>query len=50
MYPLNEGNINAFLSAWKDNKIRVVIFGTQSIVRLRYLLLALRFRDRAAFG
>ena len=39
-----------FLSGWRDNRVRVLIFGQNDVIRLRYLATAYRYRNRAAIG
>ena len=49
--PVSEQNVNNFLSGWMDNRVRVLIFTDTSMnIRLRYLILAFQYRERAAFG
>nr|CAG4650887.1 EOG090X049L [Simocephalus serrulatus]SVE94169.1 EOG090X049L [Simocephalus serrulatus] len=43
-------NSGQFLSGWKDNKVRVLLFGKLELVRLRYLTLAFKYRSHAVFG
>jgi len=47
---LDQTNVDIFLNSWWDNRIRVIIFGSTPLIRLRYLLLAFQYRERAAFG
>lgn len=47
---VNDGNINAFLSGWQDNKVRALVFEKTEVVRLRYLLMAFYYRERVVFG
>ncbi|XP_054716062.1 dnaJ homolog subfamily C member 16-like [Uloborus diversus] len=47
---LTDSNIVDFLNGWHDNRIRVLIFSRAESVRLRYFILAFRFRNRAAMG
>jgi hypothetical protein len=48
--PIDATNVEIFLNSWTDNRIRVLIFGMGTNVRLRYSLLAFQYRERAAFG
>jgi len=48
--PIDEENWNEFLSGWKDNKVRVLLFGRMELVRLRYLALAFKYKTHATFG
>lgn len=50
MTTINEDNWNEFLNGWKDNKVRVLLFGKMELVRLRYLALAFKYKTRATFG
>nr|CAH0101702.1 unnamed protein product [Daphnia galeata] len=43
-------NSDQFISGWKDNKVRVILFGKLELVRLRYLTLAFKYRSHAVFG
>ena len=47
---VNDANVDAFLSGWMDNKVRVLLFGKIDVIRLRYLTTAFKYRERAAFG
>lgn len=47
---LDQSNVDLFLNSWWDNRIRVIVFGSTPLIRLRYLLLAFQYRERAAFG
>lgn len=47
---INADNVDQFLSGWKDNRVRGLIFEPRSPMRLRYLISAFHFRDRVAFG
>ncbi len=47
---LDQTNVDYFLNSWWDNRIRVIIFSSTPLIRLRYLLLAFQYRERAAFG
>ncbi|XP_063228337.1 dnaJ homolog subfamily C member 16 isoform X2 [Bacillus rossius redtenbacheri] len=48
--PINDDNVDVFLSGWVDNRVRALIFERHEAVRLRYLLMAFYYRDRVAFG
>jgi len=48
--PINDENADEFLNGWKDNKVRVLLFGKLDQVRLRYLAVAFKYRNRATFG
>nr|CAG4643131.1 EOG090X049L [Ilyocryptus agilis] len=48
--PVTDDNMQVFLNGWKDNKVRVLLFGRLDLVRLRYLTLAFRYRPHAVFG
>lgn len=47
---LTDYTVDEFLQGWHDNRIRVLIFSKAESIRLRYLLVAFRFRSRAAVG
>ncbi|CAG7836807.1 unnamed protein product [Allacma fusca] len=48
---VNDENIQSWLGNWLDNRVRVLIFTDTSInIRLRYLILAFQYRERASFG
>jgi hypothetical protein len=47
---VDNANIDKFLEPSNDNRIRALIFGTGTSVRLRYMTIAFQFRERAAFG
>ena len=47
---VNNDNINTFLTGWKDNKVRALIFGKNELVRLRYLLMAFYYFEEVYFG
>nr|CAG4650074.1 EOG090X049L [Sida crystallina] len=47
---VNDENGDELLQGWKDNKVRVFLFGKLELVRLRYLALAFRYRSNAIFG
>nr|SVE76936.1 EOG090X049L [Daphnia lumholtzi]SVE77533.1 EOG090X049L [Daphnia lumholtzi] len=47
---VNDQNINEFICGWKDNKVRVLLFGKLELVRLRYLTLAFKYRPHTLFG
>ena len=46
---IDDTNYTSFLSAWAaDNRMRVVFVNHDKVIRLRYLLLAFKFKDRFA--
>nr|SVE73486.1 EOG090X049L [Daphnia atkinsoni] len=47
---VSDANFNEFIGGWKDNKVRVLLFGKLELVRLRYLTLAFKYRTHAMFG
>lgn len=47
---VNDNNYISFLSGWTDNRVRVLFFNNDKLVRLRYLLTAFYFRDLAVCG
>ncbi|XP_063974734.1 dnaJ homolog subfamily C member 16 [Diachasmimorpha longicaudata] len=47
---ITNNNIDHFLSGWRDNRIRALIFEKKDFQRLRYLLVAFHHRERVAFG
>ncbi|XP_011300799.1 dnaJ homolog subfamily C member 16 isoform X2 [Fopius arisanus] len=47
---ITKDNVDGFLSGWRDNRIRALIFEKKDSQRLRYLLVAFHHRDRVAFG
>nr|CAG4648169.1 EOG090X0BKI [Moina brachiata] len=47
---IDDENVKQFLGGWKDNRIRILLFGKLDLVRLRYLSLAFKYRKYAAFG
>nr|CAG4641606.1 EOG090X049L [Eurycercus lamellatus] len=47
---INDENAEDFLNGWRDNKVRVFLFGKLELVRLRYLTLAFKYRSHAVFG
>lgn len=48
---INENTVEAFLNSWgSDNKVRVLFFGRQENIRLRYYLVAFHHRDRVVAG
>ncbi len=47
---IDDSNVDAFLSGYSDNRIRVLLFGHVEITRLRYLTTAFKYRQRAAVG
>ncbi|GIY00298.1 dnaJ homolog subfamily C member 16 [Caerostris darwini] len=50
MVSLSDYSVDDFLLGWHDNRVRVLIFSTAEAIRLRYLLVAFRFRNNAAVG
>lgn len=44
---INDLNVDTFLDGWTDNRVRVLIFGSSSNIKLRYLTTAYKFRSRA---
>ena len=48
--PVDDSNYLSFLSEWPDNRVRVLFANSEKVIRLRYLLIAFKFRDRAAAG
>lgn len=47
---LDDSTYPTFLNGYSDNRIRVIFANHDSSIRLRYLLLAYKFRDRVASG
>ncbi|XP_055949494.1 dnaJ homolog subfamily C member 16-like [Argiope bruennichi] len=47
---LSDYSADDFLQGWHDNRVRVLIFSKAESIRLRYLLVAYRFRNNAAIG
>ncbi|XP_077998110.1 dnaJ homolog subfamily C member 16-like [Glandiceps talaboti] len=47
---INDNNYEDFLSGWKDNKPRSLLFSKKKEASLLYLLVALENKDRVAFG
>lgn len=47
---IDDDNVDDFLSGWRDNRVRGLIFEPRTNIRLRYLVTAFHFRDRVAFG
>jgi DnaJ family protein C protein 16 len=47
---VDDSNYADFLNSWSDNRVRVIFVNNEKVIRLRYLLLAFRFRERAAAG
>lgn len=45
-----ENNVEDFLNGWTDNRVRALLFLQNNHIRLRYLILAYRFRKRISFG
>lgn len=48
--PINDNNVNEFLSGWSDNRVRALIMEPRKQIRLRYLNSAFQFRQRVLFG
>lgn len=48
--PVDDLNYVEFLSGWTDNRVRCIFVNNEKIVRLRYLLLAFKFKERIACG
>ena len=44
---VRDGNVESFLDGWTDNRVRVLLFGHSSVIKLRYLTTAFKFRSRA---
>ncbi|XP_035222719.1 dnaJ homolog subfamily C member 16-like [Stegodyphus dumicola] len=42
--------VDDFLNGWYDNRVRVLIFSRADSIRLRYMLIAYKFRSRVAVG
>ncbi|XP_071042785.1 dnaJ homolog subfamily C member 16 [Parasteatoda tepidariorum] len=47
---LSDETVDDFLQGWNDNRVRILIFSKAESIRLRYLIVAFRFRNRAAVG
>lgn len=47
---VNDGNFDQFLSGWSDNRVRGLVMEPRTQPRLRYLMTAFQFRERALFG
>ncbi|GFR00470.1 dnaJ homolog subfamily C member 16 [Trichonephila clavata] len=47
---LSDYSVDDFLQGWYDNRVRVLIFSKAEAIRLRYMLVAFRFRNNAAVG
>lgn len=47
---VTDENGDEMLQGWKDNKVRVLLFGKMDMIRLRYLALAFKYRSHAIFG
>ena len=39
---INDENVEKFLEGWTDNRVRVLLFGTSEVIKLRYLTCAFR--------
>lgn len=48
--PINDDNVDEFLSGWADNRVRALIMEPRKQIRLRYLNTAFQFRQRVLFG
>lgn len=48
--PINDHNVDEFLSGWSDNRVRALIMEPRKPIRLRYLNTAFQFRQRVLFG
>nr|SVE75054.1 EOG090X049L [Daphnia dolichocephala] len=48
--PVKDETSDDFLNGWRDNKVRVLLFGKLELVRLRYLTLAFKYRSHITFG
>ncbi|XP_053625163.1 dnaJ homolog subfamily C member 16 isoform X1 [Plodia interpunctella] len=48
--PINNGNMESFVSDFEDNKVKALIFEERPSIRLRYLITAFHYRSRVAFG
>ncbi len=44
---IHDGNVDSFLDGWKDNRVRVLLFGDSPVIKLRYLTTAFKFKSRA---
>lgn len=47
---VNDRNYVDFLSAWKDNRVRVLFVNEDRFIKLQYYIVAFYFRERIAFG
>lgn len=47
---LSDYSVEDLLQGWYDNRVRVLIFSKAEAIRLRYMLVAFRFRNNAAVG
>ncbi|XP_040568648.1 dnaJ homolog subfamily C member 16 [Lepeophtheirus salmonis] len=47
---IDDYNVDVFLNGWKDNRVRVLLFGKVDAIRLRYLTTAYKYRNRALLG
>nr|CAG4640775.1 EOG090X049L [Eulimnadia texana] len=47
---ITDSSVDSFLNGWRDNMVRVLLFGKLDMPRLRYLTLAFSYRSRAVFG
>lgn len=48
--PVNDDNLETFLSGWHDNRVRALVFEPRQQPRLRYLLTAFNFKNLVHFG
>lgn len=48
--PINDNNVDEFLSGWSDNRVRGLVMEPRTQPRLRYLISAFHYRHRVAFG
>jgi len=47
---VSESNLKEFLSGWRDNRVRVLMFDNRKQPCLRYLAAAFSFREHAVAG
>ncbi|XP_022125250.1 dnaJ homolog subfamily C member 16 [Pieris rapae] len=50
IHNLNDGNADAFLNDFEDNKVKALIFEERHLIRLRYLITAFHYRDWVSFA
>lgn len=48
--PVRDDNLNTFLNGWHDNRVRALVMEPRTQPRLRYLLMAFKYKNRVAFG